>query len=133
MLECFIKFMDKNRFVKNLLIECGALTFCPKNYHLVRTTDERYLEFTVELARQIFIACSKFQTAEELEKYIREVAGKHAISCDFCTDKPEHISHNFDHGPFGAAKMQFEKEISDAEIKGEQKDASGRLASDESQ
>jgi len=93
MLECFTKFMNQERFAKQLLLECGALTYCPKNHHLVKTTDERYVDFAVELANQIFIVCNKFQTAEELEKFIRNMAAKHKIGCEFCQDHPDKCSH----------------------------------------
>lgn len=88
MFECFIKFMNKERFAKQLLLECGALTYCPKNHHLVKTAEERYVDFTVKMARQIFIVCSKFKTIEELETFIRDVAAKHRIGCEFCHDRP---------------------------------------------
>ena len=91
MLECFIKFMDQERFAKQLLLECGALAYCPKNHHLVRTTEERYVDFAVEMAKQIFIVCNKFKSVEELETFIRDIASKHITGCEFCHDHPDII------------------------------------------
>jgi len=89
MLECFIKFIDKEKFAKQLLLECGALTYCPKNHHLVKTINEQHVDFTVEMAKQLFIVCSKFSTAEELEVFIRDIASKHRTGCEFCYDRPD--------------------------------------------
>lgn len=89
MFPCFIKFMDQEKFAKQLLLECGALIYCPKNHHLVRTIDKKYVDNTVELAKQIFIICNKFKNVEELEHFIRDVADKHRTGCTFCRDLPE--------------------------------------------
>lgn len=91
MLECFIKFIDKEKFAKQLLLECGALTYCPKNNHLVKTDNKRCVDFVVEMAKQIFIVCGKFETVEELEGFIRDMASKHSMGCEFCHDHPGYV------------------------------------------
>lgn len=93
MFECFIKFMNQEKFAKQLLLECGALTYCPKSHHIVRTPNEQNVDNTVELAKQIFIVCSKFKDVKELEHFIRDVADKHRTGCTFCRDLPEAMAH----------------------------------------
>jgi len=92
MQDCFINFMNQEKFAKQLLLECGALTYCPKNHHLVKTKEEEYVDRTVEMAKQIFIVCSKFKTIEEFESFIRDVASKHRTGCEFCHDHPDYNS-----------------------------------------
>jgi len=92
MLECFIKFMDKERFAKQLLLECGALAYCPNDNQIVKTSDPTYVDFTVSLAEKLFIVCSKFEKFEDLEKFIRDVAAKHRDRCDSCSDHPDVIT-----------------------------------------
>ena len=90
MLECDINFMDKERFIKQLLLECGVLTFCPKNNHIIKTIDNKAcVESAVKLGKAIFIACSQFSTVEELEESIRKSASKQMLGCKFCQDHPE--------------------------------------------